>query len=73
MTQKFDFSCTKLSERHIEMLYWVAEGKSNWEISKILETNSMYINNCLRKIYIYLDAVNRAHAVAKAMRIGIIK
>lgn len=64
--------CHDLSKREKETLRWLAEGKSNWEISAILKiserTVRFHINNIMRK----LDAVNRTHAVAIALRDSII-
>ncbi len=57
-----------LSTRDKEILLWLAEGKSNWDVSVILKiserTVRFHVNNAMRK----LDAVNRTQAVAIAMR-----
>ncbi|WP_157017736.1 helix-turn-helix transcriptional regulator [Mesorhizobium xinjiangense] len=61
-----------LTPREIECLKWAAEGKSEWEISRILaiseHTSEKHLLNAKRK----LGAVNRVHAVAEAIRLGYI-
>lgn len=61
-----------LSRRETEVLHWVAEGKSNWEISQILNlsenTVSKHVANAMGK----LGAVSRAHAVTVGLRSGIL-
>ncbi|MBI1920368.1 MAG: helix-turn-helix transcriptional regulator [Geobacter sp.] len=61
-----------VSSREREVLAWLKEGKSNWDISVILgiseRTVKFHIKNIMRK----LNAVNRSHAVAIAIERGII-
>jgi DNA-binding CsgD family transcriptional regulator len=61
-----------LTPREREVLSWVAEGKTAWEIGEILNiakrTVDEHIKNTCRK----LDAVNRPQAVAIAVRDRII-
>ncbi len=61
-----------LSAREIEVLKWVKSGKTNWEISVILNiskgTVKFHVSNILRK----LNASTRCHAVAKALELEII-
>lgn len=62
-----------LTKRELECLSWSAQGKTNAEISVILSisenTVSGYITSTCRK----LDASNKVHAVAQALRLGLIK
>jgi DNA-binding CsgD family transcriptional regulator len=57
-----------LSSREKEILKWLMEGKSTWDISTILQiserTVKFHVDNTMKK----LDAVNRTHAVAIALR-----
>ena len=57
----------QLTERETEILRWLMEGKTSWDIGKILSiserTVKFHVNNTLVK----LNAVNRTHAVAKAI------
>jgi len=65
LTTKSDHSY--LTAREIEVLNWVKEGKTSWEISAILKRSErvigFHVNNILKK----LNAVNRTHAVAIAL------
>lgn len=62
-----------LTKRELECLRWLAEGKTNWEISKILSISErtviFHINNCMSK----LDAKNRVQVVTNAIRAKIIE
>jgi DNA-binding CsgD family transcriptional regulator len=61
-----------LSSREKEVIEWLQQGKSSWEISSILKiserTVNFHVGNILRK----LDVVNRAQAIAVAARFGLI-
>ncbi len=57
-----------LTDREREVLLWVMEGKSNWEISVILNISQESIKSHLKNIFRKLDATNRAHAVAIALK-----
>jgi LuxR family quorum sensing-dependent transcriptional regulator len=62
-----------LTSREAEVLTWVARGKSAWEIGEILlitkRTVDEHVQTAVRKI----GASNRTHAVALAIRDGIIE
>lgn len=61
-----------LSQREIDVLTWVSQGKSNWEAAKILgiseNTVKFHVSNICKK----LDVTRRGQAVAKAIQLGII-
>jgi DNA-binding CsgD family transcriptional regulator len=61
-----------LSAREKEILEWIKQGKSTWDISVILgisqSTVNFHIYNTLRK----LEATNRVQAIAIAIHMGII-
>lgn len=61
-----------LTLKRLKILYWVALGKSNWEISKIENLAEQTVANQVSSIFKILNATNRAHAVAKAVAKGII-
>lgn len=65
-------STPEISERETEVLKWAAAGKSNWELSKILNISERTVKFHLRNIYRKLDVQNRSQAVAQAMRSGLI-
>lgn len=62
-----------LSEREKDCLRWVAEGKSSWEIGKILSvsenTVNFHVKNAIRK----LGTANRTSGLVKAIRLGLIE
>jgi len=62
----------KLSRRELECLRLTAEGQTSDEIATSLglsiHTANQYLTNATQK----LNAVNRMHAVAKALRLGLI-
>lgn len=61
----------RLSPREAECLKWTADGKTSCEIGKILSISEHTVNHHLYGGIHKLDAVNRMHAVAIAVRIGI--
>ncbi len=63
---------TSLSRRETECLAWASAGKTSEEMSKILGLSHYTINHYLNRASRKLDAVNRAQAVAKAVRTGLI-
>ena len=62
-----------LSEREVECLLWAAEGKSDWEISVILGIATTTVEKHMISARSKLNAVNRGHAIAKAMRYQLIR
>ena len=63
---------THLSPREREVLLWVANGKTNWEISEILGTSEWTIKAHLARIFQKLQAASKPHAVAIACVKGLI-
>jgi LuxR family quorum sensing-dependent transcriptional regulator len=61
-----------LSKREQEVLQWAAEGKSEWEIGLILGLSEHTADKCIRSARMKLHARNRTHAVAQALRLGLI-
>jgi len=59
-----DYLSQGLTEREHEVLHWVKMGKSNTEISMILEISLNTVKNHLKRIFTKLDVSTRAHAVA---------
>jgi transcriptional regulator EpsA len=52
-----------LSEREVEVLNWVSQGKSNFEISLILDLSVLTIKNHMQRIFRKLKVHNRVQAV----------
>lgn len=55
-----------LSERQRDILHWLQEGKTNWEIAKILDLSELNVKYHIDQIFLKLEVRSRAHAVAKA-------
>jgi DNA-binding CsgD family transcriptional regulator len=70
--RRSSIDCPALSAREKEVLNWLKQGKSSWDISVILgiseSTTNYHVYNIMRK----LDALNRPQAVAIATRLGLI-
>ncbi|MGK6313964.1 LuxR family transcriptional regulator [Neorhizobium sp. DT-125] len=62
-----------LTDREIDCLNWTAAGKTSAEIADILTLSEHTVNHYLNRAAKKLDTVNRTQAVAKALRIGLIK
>lgn len=61
-----------LTSREVEVLSWVARGKSAWEIGEILHIAKRTVDEHVQTAVRKMGAVNRAHAVALAVRDRII-
>lgn len=61
-----------LTAREIEVLTWVARGKSAWEIGEILQIAKRTVDEHVQTAVRKMGAVNRTHAVALAIRDRII-
>ena len=59
---------TELKSREKEVLNWVMQGKSTWDIGKIINLRESTVKFHIDKIMKKLHAVNRTHAVAIAMQ-----
>jgi LuxR family quorum sensing-dependent transcriptional regulator len=64
---------TSLTSREKEVLRWAANGKSAWEIGEILDIAKRTVDEHVQTAIRKLSAANRTHAVALALRDGIIK
>lgn len=58
-----------LSTRELEIMEWVRNGKTNYEIGMILDISAFTVKNHLQRIFRKLDVVNRAQAVAKLSKL----
>ena len=61
-----------LSAREQEVLKWISEGKSSWEIAMILVISERTVKFHTAAILNKLGAANRTHAVAIALSSGLI-
>ena len=61
-----------LSERELECLRWVADGKSSWEIGRLVSLSERTVNFHIERAMAKLNVCNRQHAVAKAIISGLL-
>jgi len=73
LDQKSSYNLTDLSPREKEILNWVMEGKTTWDIAKIIYIAESTVKFHIDKIMKKLNAVNRTHAVAIAIRHELLK
>jgi transcriptional regulator EpsA len=63
----------KITGREAEILQWVHMGKTNWEISSILDISPLTVKNHVQNILRKLDVQNRGQAAIKASKLGLVK
>jgi DNA-binding CsgD family transcriptional regulator len=61
-----------LSQREREILCWTQDGKTYWEIGQIVGISQRTVKYHFERIKTKLDVVTASHAVAKAMRLGLL-
>jgi len=61
-----------VTRREIEVLQWLQQGKSSWEIAKILNLSERTVNFHVYNIMEKIEAANRPQMVAIALRLGIL-
>jgi DNA-binding CsgD family transcriptional regulator len=61
-----------LSAREREILCWTQDGKTYWEIGQIVGISQRTVKYHFERIKAKLDVVSASHAVAKAMRLGLL-
>jgi transcriptional regulator EpsA len=62
-----------LSAREIEILGWLRQGKSNYEVGRILGISALTVKNHLQRIYKTLGVSNRTHALARCMSLNLLE
>jgi len=62
----------RLSAREMEVLQWVYYGKTNAEVASLLSISEFTVKNHIKNILEKLPAMNRTHALAKAIEGGLI-
>ena len=60
-----------LTRREVEVLSWVAQGKSNTVIAEIMGVSPHTIDNYLRRTYAKIGVNNRTSAAVKALLLGL--
>lgn len=61
-----------LSDLEKVCLHWTEQGKTSWEIAQIIGRGQSTVDHHLARAMHKLNAVNKAHAVATAVRLGLI-
>ncbi|MEO7493836.1 MAG: LuxR C-terminal-related transcriptional regulator [Massilia sp.] len=61
-----------LSAREAEILAWVSEGKSNYEVGRILGISALTVKNHLQRVYRLLGVSNRAHALSRCLSLRLL-
>lgn len=62
----------ELTPREKEILAWTQDGKTYWEIGQIIGISQRTVKYHFARIKEKLDVVSVSHAVAKAMRLGLL-
>lgn len=62
-----------LSPREVEILRWVAQGKSNGVIADILEISPGTVDTYLRRVFEKLNVTDRTSAAVKGVSLGLIR
>ena len=62
----------KLTFREVDILHYIAAGKTNWEIGKVLGISENTVKKLLQNILSKYQTSSRTHAVALAIRQGAI-
>lgn len=63
----------KLTKRETEVLHWIAKGKSNWDISKLVGISEHGVSHHVRNILLKFSVASRHQAVATAHALGMLK
>ncbi|MDE3051422.1 MAG: helix-turn-helix transcriptional regulator [Nitrospirota bacterium] len=61
-----------LSPREVTVLMWMKEGKTNWEIARIVGVTERTVRFHVEGIFMKLDVSSRTQAVAVAMEHGLL-
>ncbi|CAN5381114.1 hypothetical protein BH11PSE11_BH11PSE11_26590 [soil metagenome] len=62
----------QFSERQLEILAWMNDGKSNWEIARIINTTEANVKYHIDQIFHKLGVFTRVQAVAMAKDLGLL-
>ena len=62
-----------VSARETEILHWVREGKSNYEIGRILGISGLTVKNHLQRVYKNLGVSNRTQAVSRCQALRVLE
>lgn len=71
--QNYKPAPVNLTPREMDILEWMAEGKSDWEIGVILEISEHFVDKIARQLRFKLNTTNRTQTVATALRHNLIR
>ena len=63
---------TLVTQREVEILGWIKEGKTTADIARILHLSPFTVKNHVQNILKKLGARSRSHAIAQAMHLGLL-
>jgi LuxR family quorum sensing-dependent transcriptional regulator len=70
---KYKPASVNLTLREMDILEWMAEGKSDWEIGVILNISEHFVDKIARQLRFKLNTTNRTQTVATALRQNLIQ
>ena len=62
----------KLAPREVEILHWIAHGKTNSEIASILNIGLPTVSTYIQRLFAKLEVNDRSAAAVKGVKFGII-
>jgi DNA-binding CsgD family transcriptional regulator len=62
-----------LTDRELQVLMWVAQGKTSWEIGQIIGCAACTVNFHCHNVMGKLDVCTRSHALFKALDLGLLR
>ena len=62
----------KLSQRELDVLHWIARGKSNSVIAQLLDLSPATVDTYIRRLFEKLHVSDRSAAAARAQALGLI-
>lgn len=62
----------RLAPREVEILHWIAQGKTNTEIATIVGIGTPTVATYIKRLFNKLDVTDRAAAAVKGIKYGII-
>jgi DNA-binding CsgD family transcriptional regulator len=73
IVQRYHLTPVNLTPRELDILMWMAEGKSDWEIGVILKVSKHFVDKIARQLRTKMNATNRTQTVATAFRYNLIR
>ena len=68
----FKETVPELSQRELDVIRWIGEGKSNAVIAEILGITKNSVDSYVKRIFSKLDVSDRTAAAARAVSLGLI-